>query len=121
MNSARSRTFMDFHISATPGPYDAASDCRVQPCSLRELLLQRRRQPLHLLLEGFIIIFHVRRAHVPARREDVTTPSDLIGGCGLAEAGQVLVLARALVAAPCMVSASDALDLRVGKLTMNAV
>src|SRR5690606_20222543 len=95
-------------------------DRRIQPRRLRLLLLERRHEALHLLLERLVVVLPNLGADVAPGREDVAVLPDLLDRRALAEAGDVGVLAGLLLSAPGVVGPGDALDLLVGQLAVRA-
>jgi hypothetical protein len=89
---------------------------------LRKLRLQLRRQPLHLFLERFPVVLHLRRADVASGREDVVVGADVVEGGGFAEAGNIFIFLLAiLIPAPGVVGARDLGDVVFGQFTVDAV
>ena len=78
-------------------------------------------ESVHLLLEGLAVVLLRLRADVAAGGEDVAVLADLLQRRTLAEAGNVGVLARAILAALGVVSIGDAGDVVVGQLPVGAV
>ena len=74
----------------------------------------------HLFLERFAVVFDFPGADVAAWREDVAVRGDFGGGGGFAEAGEVLVLARALFSPPSVVGGDDFLEVGLKQLAVDA-
>ncbi len=85
------------------------------------LFAQGGGEPLHLLVEGFGVFLRRFRADIAAGREHMAVLADLLDGRGFAEAGDVGVIARVLVAAPGMIGAGDFRDVVVRQFAMDAV
>jgi|GEM_PF-3954992 len=86
----------------------------VQLRGLGLLLAKLRYEPRHLLLERLAVVLFLLRADVATRREHVPVLAQLIQLRALAEAGNVLVLAGVLLAAPGMAGARDPRDVVAG-------
>src|SRR5450755_733872 len=89
--------------------------------SLCKLIEKFCCQSLHLLLKHFPILLNILRAHVASGGQHIIMGSDLVEGRALAEAGDVLVGASVLLAAPGVVGACHALYLFVGELAVRAI
>ena len=96
-------------------------DGGIQPRRLGLLGAQLGRQAPHLVLERFVVLGLGFRAHVAAGSEHVAVLADLVQAGRLAEAGDVLVGARLGLAAPGVVGAGDARDVRVRQFAVGAV
>src|SRR5450759_2574205 len=92
---------------AIPQPLQVRLDGLLQLRALSELAAQLLNQARHLFGEWLAVILDFLGTDVAARRQHVTVGSDFVGGGGLAEASDVLVLSRPFVPAPCVVGAYD--------------
>src|SRR5665647_987732 len=116
MNSPR---LVSCHTSALmPQPRQVRPHDLLQSTSLRELLSQLRRQTLHLLVEGLIVIVTGGGANKAAGGEHEAVLGNLLGGGAPAEAGDVFIDAGALLAAPRVERAGDSRNLLIGQLAV---
>src|SRR6266571_2193719 len=96
-------------------------DGGIQSAGFGHLLAQRGGEPLHLLLERLAVVLLRLGTDVASGREHVAMLADPLQRGAVAEAGNVLVRARVLLAAPGMVGAGDAGDLLVRQLAVRAI
>src|ERR1700687_525979 len=108
LTSIRSWSESICHSSAIPKLLQVGGDGGIELRGLGLLLAQCRGEPLHLLLERLSVIFRGLRTNVAPGCEHVAVLADLRERGALAEAGDVGVLARLLLAAPGVVGAGDA-------------
>jgi hypothetical protein len=66
-------------------------DCLIEPTGFNLLLVELRHQPLHPLLERFVVFFLLGGADVAAGDEDVAVLADFIERGRFAETGDVAV------------------------------
>src|ERR1019366_8003952 len=104
----RSSIVTAFQLAAMLQPSEIGPNSSHQPRGFRELLFQLRCQPRHLVLEWLTIIFDVFGTNVPTRCQHAAVRGDLFRGRRLAESRHVLILARTLIAAACVVGSGDA-------------
>ena len=108
----------------------------VQFLCLLGLFAQGGRQLGHFLLERLTVVFDLGCADIAARGENVIMPAYVVGRCGFAETGDILVGANLcvrlrigadtqvcpyIIAAPCVVGVGYLADVVVGQFSMNAV
>lgn len=106
------------HSELIPKPPQLLADQRVQLSTFGHLLAQFFSELLHLVGEGFVIVFHFFRAHVAAGGEHMAVLGDFGQGHTAAKACNVLVIVS--TSSPCGHGLADAFDHLIGQLALHA-
>src|SRR5690606_13516811 len=110
-----------FHSPAIPKLPQVCGDGSIELRGLGLLLAQRCNEALHLLLERLAVVLLCLGADITSGRQHVAVLADLLQRRALAEAGDVFVFARLLLAPPGVVGVGDADNVLVGQLAVGAV